>query len=182
MNFAAQIRAIRHNDNSTLRALYVDNYRQAEKYIVANSGSPDEARDIFQEAFIAVWRNIQLGRFEPQHENSLNSYLMQVVRNKWLDHLRSARHRMTVPLTSDHTEEELTTAPADEQQKINSVKLHFQQLGELCREVLRRFYYEKESLRAISVAFNWTEATARNNKYRCMQKLKELLNTKQYSG
>lgn len=181
MNFAAEVRAIRHNDDKALRSLYIGNYRQAEKYILQNSGSRDEARDIFQEAFIAVWRNIQLDRFAPENENSLNNYLMQVVKNKWLDHLRSARHRMTVPLTTDHTEEEINILPAEQQQKIHRIKLHFQELGEMCREVLKRFYYRNESLREISAAFNWTEATARNNKYRCMQKLKELLNAKQYS-
>lgn len=58
---------------------------------------------------------------------------------------------------------------------IMKIKEQFKKLGSTCREVLIRFYYRKESLRLIAGHFDWSEATARNNKYRCLQQLREHL-------
>ncbi|HEY0040609.1 MAG TPA: hypothetical protein VGB71_08105, partial [Flavisolibacter sp.] len=56
-----------------------------------------------------------------------------------------------------------------------AVRENFTKLGNNCRELLNRFYFQKESLRTIALAFQWTEATAKNNKYRCLQQLRELI-------
>ena len=166
------------NDEKAIQQLYIESYPQAERYILANNGTRDQAKDIFQEAFIAVWRNVKMERFTPQHENSLKSYLMQVVKNKWIDHLRSAHHRKTVALNESAFENEPDELPADQQERIALIKKHFHNLGDVCREVLQRFYYQKQSLGIIAKAFKWTEATARNNKYRCVEKLRAALSSK----
>lgn len=172
-----QFRAIRLNDEKALKLFYQAHYARVEKYVRDNSGTTEEAKDIYQEAFIAVWRNIQLDRFTPGSNTSLGTYLYTVARHKWLDHLRAAKRKPQVSL-SETTE--LAEPPSglseEELQRINSIKSNFGQLGKTCRDVLERFYYKKQSMRTISAALQWTEATARNNKYRCIQRLKELVN------
>jgi RNA polymerase sigma factor (sigma-70 family) len=163
------------NDEKAIQQLYTDVYPIAERHILANTGNREQAKDVFQEAFIAVWRNVRMERFTPRHDNSLKSYLMQVVKNKWIDHLRSAQHRNTVPLDESAFENEPDSLPAEQLEKIALIKKHFGSLGDVCRELLRRFYYEKQSMSIIARAFNWTEATARNNKYRCVEKLRSAL-------
>src|SRR5688572_2269103 len=92
------------NDEKAIQQLYIESYPLAERHILANNGTREQAKDIFQEAFIAVWRNIKMERFTPRHDNALKSYLLQVVKNKWIDHLRSAQHRKTVPLEESEFE------------------------------------------------------------------------------
>jgi RNA polymerase sigma factor (sigma-70 family) len=167
--------AFKANDEVTLRTFYEDNYDKTEKYILNNSGTIEHAKDIYQEAFIAVWRNIQLDKFYPENEQSLAGYLYRIAKNKWLDHLRSGHHKKTMPLADsaeDITDE--LSSPEDEKY-ITDVKKQFGQLGKNCQEILTSFYYRKESLRTIAQKLEWTEATARNNKYRCLQRLRELL-------
>lgn len=174
--FAEQLLAIRSNDELVLKRLYQENYRKAEQYIRNNSGTEEEAKDVFQEAFIAVWRNIQLERFVPESAASLNAYLYQVSRNKWIDQLRLKKTRRTVSWddTPEHLEPMLPTE--EESDHIGLIKKHFAALGDQCRELLKLFYYEKESLRNIAARFSWTEPSAKNNKYRCLQKLRALIN------
>lgn len=174
-----QLAAIKANDEKTLKFFYQMNYPKVESYVLMNSGNVDEARDIYQEAFIAVWRNIQLNRFEAVDETSLDRYLYQVAKNKWLDFLRSAKRKTIIPLTNDDNwvAESVDVSEA-EQAKISSIKANFKRLGEQCRDILVRFYYRKQSMRLIADAMGWTEATTKNNKYRCVQKLRQLLNTK----
>ena len=175
LNSLEIIVAIKANNEDVLKCLYEDNYFKVEKYVLTNSGTIEEAKDIYQEAFITLWRNIQMEKFYPESEHSLNAYLYRIAKNKWLDHLRSCHYRKTVPLMAAADKREEEEIPEEDVQFIIEVKKHFQQLGENCQELLIRFYYKKESMRTISKQFDWTEASTRNNKYRCLQKLRELL-------
>lgn len=171
-----QIEAIKANDERALQQLYKANYPLVEKYVLQNSGTTDEAKDIYQEAFIALWRNIQLDKFTPTGNGALNAYLFQIAKNKWMDHLRSAIVKKTTTLDEKHqpamTFEELND---NDVERLKLIKEKFSDLGENCRELLTRFYYKKQSLKEIADALNWTEATAKNNKYRCMERLRAMM-------
>ncbi|RYF90867.1 MAG: hypothetical protein EOO03_02740, partial [Chitinophagaceae bacterium] len=78
------LHAVKNNNGQVLRQLYNDNFKTLLQYILQNSGTADDAKDIYQETFIAVWKNIQLGKFIPQHENALSAYIFQVGKNKWI--------------------------------------------------------------------------------------------------
>ena len=173
-----QSNAIKANDDVALKSLYKSNYYKIEKYILKNNGSIEQAKDIYQEAFIAVWRNIQLDKFYPENESALEGYLYQIARNKWLDHLRSNQYKKHTPLSNLTNRLPEETAGEEDNGYIDDVIKQFEQLGENCREVLTMFYYKKESMKTIAQLFDWTEATARNNKYRCLQRLRELLKNK----
>ena len=174
-----QLQAIRANDEKALRQLYVSNYHKIESFILKNSGTEEQAKDVYQEAFIALWRNIQLERFQPQNDTALDGYLYQIARNKWMDHLRSGHFNKVVSMdTADmHLPDDGGNA-SDTNALLDAIRLHFKLLGDNCRKVLTLFYYDNDSMKKIADEMGWTEATARNNKYRCIQKLRELLNKK----
>lgn len=159
-----------------LNELYRKNFLTVQSFVIANNGSTEQAEDIYQEAFVAVWRKIQLEKFQPEDDKSFSAYLVRVAKNKWIDHLRSKQFKVTVAFEAekyhDYTEEILP----EENEYLNIVRIHFEELGDSCKDLLSRFYFKKDSLRKIAVYFKWTEATARNNKYRCLQKLRNLIN------
>lgn len=167
--------AIKANDEGALKSLYQDNYLKIELYVINNNGSIDDAKDVYQEAFIVVWRNIQLEKFYPENENALAAYLCRIAKNKWLDHLRSAHYKKVSRINDEVDQFAEDLLPEEDVKCILEVKNKLKYLGENCREILKRFYYEKESMREIAAHFKWTEATAKNNKYRCLQRLRELL-------
>lgn len=169
-----ELEAIRANDEKALEQLYAVNFKKVERFVIDNSGSADEAKDIFQEAFIIVWRNVQLGKVIQNEATSLNAYLFQVAKFKWLDYLRSSVVKKTTIL-ADHHQELMTFDELDdiEAEQLVSIKKGFLQLGDKCRKLLAAFYYKKQPLKSIAVSFGWTDATAKNNKYRCLEKLRE---------
>ena len=170
-----QLLAIKLNDESALKALYKNNYHKIEAYILKNNGTEEQAKDIFQEAFVAVWRNIQLDKFQPENETAIDGYLYRIAKNKWMDHLRSSYYNKVVRMDDAHPDEEIDTVAPEENEYLILVRKHFQHLGENCKKILTRFYFHNQSLRKIGAAMGWSEATARNNKYRCINKLKELI-------
>lgn len=175
-HFLEHLQAIRNNSTQALQQLYTNNYPVAERYILQNSGTEEEAKDNFQEAIIAVWRNIKLEKFVPQNEAALKAYLLQVSKYKWISHLRSATFKNTRSM-NDETIPDVADdeKPAYEDHFITAVGEALIQLGGRCKDVLTDFYYNKKSMRDIAANLGWTEATARNNKYRCLEKLRNLL-------
>ncbi len=171
--------AMRSNHEPTLQKLYTDNYYKIEKYILNNNGTEEETKDIYQEAFIIVWRNVQLDKFTPGNESEVAGYLFNVAKFKWIDHLRSNHFKKIVHIEYEEGPLEIIeeTINAADSNKLLMVRNKYKQLGSTCKRVLTDFYFHEKSLKAIAAHFNWTEATARNNKYRCLQQLRTLLKT-----
>lgn len=161
------------NDDKVLETLYTANFYKAEAFVIANSGTAEEAKDIYQEAFVSVWQNVKAGRFAAQNGSSLEAYLFQIVKYKWYDYLKAAKKMKSVPV-EDHGFTE-AVYNEDEQHYLEKVEQHFKNLGEPCREVLTLFYFMKQSMQQIAAGFSWTEATAKNNKYRCLRRLRNLV-------
>ena len=90
--------AIKTNNQTVLKQLYQDNYRKIEIYILQNSGSMHQAKDTYQEAFLAMYQNIKAGKFTPSNETATQGYLYQIAKNKWRDFLRSSQYKKTAPL------------------------------------------------------------------------------------
>ncbi|WP_114748201.1 RNA polymerase sigma factor [Pleomorphovibrio marinus] len=171
------IEGIRSNDDQILRWLYQSQYPKLEIYILNNNGNVEQAKDIFQEAFVALWKKVKEKGFEPNNGTAITGYLYQIGKNKWLDYLRSAEFRNTIKMETyfDTEEAEEGNYLAEYERQ---VAIEFQSLRKNCQELLRRFYIEKESMKTLAEFFQWTEATARNNKYRCLQKLREKIKAK----
>lgn len=170
------VEGVRANDAAILKWLYQSQFPKVRKFVLDNNGDEDQAKDLFQEAFIAVWHNLKENKFTSENGTALTGYLYQIAKNKWLDYLRSSQFKKTVFLQTEHDKIDEEDDPEWMQYR-SLVAAEIKNLGENCREILRRFYFAKESMELIAKAFHWTEATARNTKYRCIQRLREKVKT-----
>ncbi len=178
-----RIAAIKANNEVVLKQLYLENFPKVEKYILLNGGTKMLAKDIYQEAFMAVWNNVRLDKFVPKGDSALNGYLYSIAKNKWIDYLRSNEYKKKRPLDenslkTNFKEEISKTELEDESEnRLNKVIETFNSLGKACKELLTVFYYEKKSLREIAKELKIGEASARNKKYRCIEKLRAMVLT-----
>lgn len=173
------IDAIKSNNNEILKQLYVNNFKKVEYFILKNSGSQSEAKDIYQEAFISMWNNVKNDSFSPQNDSALQGYLYQIAKNKWLDVIRSKRFKTTQSLTSKpnlHIKQDDVDVHIDNDHdtKLITAMKAFKDLGQPCKDLLNTFYFEKKSLRDIASELNIRESSVRNKKYRCMEKLRNI--------
>lgn len=172
------IAAIKANDSVTIKSFYIANYRKTQSLILNNSGSEEDAKDVYQEAFIVVWNNIKNNSFIPINETAIEGYLFSIAKNKWMDIVRSARFKHTNNgINEDIIKGEINDVYQDEvyDLKLKSTMNAFKNLGEPCKELLTTFYFKQKSLKDIATLLNIEEATARNKKYRCMEKLRSLV-------
>ena len=168
--------AVKENDSEILKSLYQANYPKIEALVLKNNGSTEQAKDIFQEAFLAFWRNTRAGKFTPKSESAIGGYIYQIAKFKWTDVLRSAHNKKVVSMEEKFPNPIAMDILSDEdEEKLERVMKAFGDLGDGCKTILTLFYFDKKSMRDISASLEIDEASARNKKYRCMQRLKALV-------
>ena len=155
--------------------LYQSQFPKLRRFVLTNNGNEDQAKDVFQEAFVIAWENIKKGVFIPGNNSDVNAYLFRVAKNKWVDYVRSAGYKKNVSLEIQHDKQEEEGEAEDKESALQRIEKGLKTLGDKCRDLLKRFYYRKESMATIADNFGWTEQTARNNKYRCIQQLRDEL-------
>lgn len=176
------IDAIKTNDSVVLKALYTLGYSKTEFLVLSNNGTKEDAKDVYQEAFIAVWRNIKNNTFIPLNESALQGYLYTISKNKWMDIIKSSRFKKTELVFDEKSlknksDDELNDLNQDDflDKKLKITMDAFKNMGHPCKQLLTDFYYEKKSLKDIAIELNIEESTVRNKKYRCMEKLRTLV-------
>jgi RNA polymerase sigma factor (sigma-70 family) len=167
------LKALLCNDQQGIRLLYRDHFPAVQRYVLDNSGTEDDAQDIFQEAFLVLWLRVKEGRYEAGTTSDPGGFLFQVAKHKWLDVLRSAKHRHMRVLRDEEMHglvaEPVTSGTEEQLARLRAV---YARLDAKCRQVLDLFYFERKDLASIARMLSVEEESIRTIKYRCMMKLR----------
>jgi len=164
------------NPEHILKQIYEENYPWLESYIRQHSGNDSDAKDIFQESIAAAWINVREGRFKGSAEQ-FNAYLRQICRYKWINQIRSGTRNKIIyneALLQQETGGNDHDIVSEQLQQAGLLQQSFAQLGTKCKQVLRLFYYRRQSLGEIAGSMGNTEESIKTIKYRCMVRLRKL--------
>lgn len=167
--------AFKNNDQKVMHLIYQNTFPKFRSHVLKNSGNEAQAKDVFQEAFVSCWRNIKEGKLK--QESNVEGYLITIAKNKWIDYLRSSTFKkMVVTESFSHLSivSEESEKALEKETNIRVVRDAMDQLKESCKLLLRLFYFDRKSMEEISKVMNLAPASARNQKYRCMEKLRAL--------
>ena len=163
------------SDKKAIETIYRENYNMIQSLIINNSGSADDAKDIFQETMIVLYEKVRSGAFELNC--LIKTYVYSVSRRLWLKRLQQMnRYAPALENLKD-------TVPVDEEIEENErINNEFQvmekaigSLGEPCRSLLEAYYLEKKNMQDIALSFGYTNAeNAKNQKYKCLMRLKKI--------
>jgi RNA polymerase sigma-70 factor (ECF subfamily) len=182
---AGLIRAAQRGDHDAFESL-VRAYDQSVLRIALNLlRSPDEARDVYQEAFLKVFRNLHQFRFDC----SFHTWLYRIVTNVCLDHLRRRKVRKEESTLVETPEgpvdrmaqvEESAPESDPERQTWNRelgarIVKALDGLSPRERTVFELRHYEGLRLRAIGEMLGTSEEAAKNCLFRATRKLRENL-------
>lgn len=168
---------LKNNEQSAFEYLYKNNYPAVRQLVFQYKGSDDDAKDIFQEGMIALWNNIRSGSYQLRPDVKMSTYLIQICKLRWMDRMKKASNRYELRQESyqepaQEAEVEINWINQEEQSEFQQ---QFARLGERCQQLLKRFYFMKQSLQEIAERLGIGEASAKNEKYRCMQRLKKIV-------
>ncbi len=163
------------NDRVAVETIYGENYRVIQSFILKNSGSFDDARDIFQEGMVVLYEKSLDPGFTLTSQ--LRTYLYSICRRLWLKRLQQ-EHRFTAHIES-HDETIAVEEEIEAKEKLDSdfalMENAMRNLGEPCKSLLEAFYIDRKNMNDIADEFGYTNAdNAKNQKYKCLVRLKKL--------
>jgi RNA polymerase sigma-70 factor (ECF subfamily) len=179
------IRAAQRGDQDAFEQL-VRAYDQSVLRLAMNLlRSPEDARDVYQEAFLRVYRNLHSFRFDC----SFHTWLYRIVTNICLDQLRKRKVRKEEPAVVETSEGpidrmeafEEDAAEADPERSMWNRELKrkiedaLQDLTPRERMVFELRHYQGLRLRNIGEMLGTTEEAAKNCLFRATQKMRSVL-------
>lgn len=165
------------NDRKAIEAIYKGHYKMVQALIVANNGTAEDAKDIFQEAMVVLFEKVSTGVFELNCQ--LKTYLYSVSRRLWLRRLQQqSRYLLTDTESEAAAVEEDTKEHERRDGEFALMEKAMASIGEPCKSLLEAFYIHKQGMQEIAAAFGYTNAdNAKNQKYKCLMRLKKLFFT-----
>ncbi|MBN4072629.1 sigma-70 family RNA polymerase sigma factor [Crocinitomix catalasitica] len=163
---------IRTQDTETLTNIYQEVYPMIEKYIIDNSGSREDAKDIFQDSMFLLIKKVESAEFELR--SKLSTFLYGIAKNLWLKKLTGKKlDASAYKVETDYKDEENDDFQL---RRVQVVKAALDLLGEPCRTIIVEFYYFRLSMEEIAEKFHYANPeTAKNQKYKCLMRLKKLI-------
>lgn len=160
-----------------IRFLYRENFDMLSRYILNNSGSGQDAEDVFQEVLVAFIHLLKAGKF--RGESSIRTFLFSLNKNIWLNELKRrgrASAREEKYEKAMNREEPTADIAMELRQTKQELLKTLDALGENCKKILLLFYYENRSMKEIVTELPYeNEQVVRNKKSKCLKKLEELV-------
>ncbi len=169
------IKGIKRRDNTILQYVYKTYYPIIREFVVKNHGHSEDARDVFQEALVVIFR-------KTQEENlvlnsSFTNYLYTISRYIWLNVLKKRKiyteKIVEIIRPSDIMSNQAHEIEASMERKI--YQYYFSKLSKDCREILTMFYNEL-SFREIAEKLGFSsEEYVRKRKHLCKEQLIKMI-------
>lgn len=179
------IRAAQQGDHDAFEQLVRTYDNSVLRLAMSLLRSPEDARDVYQEAFLRVYRNLHTFRFDC----SFHTWLYRIVTNICLDHLRKRKVRKEEPAVIDTFEGPVDRMDNFEQDSTDSDperSMFNRQLGRRIDEALTELtprermvfelrHYQGLRLRNIGEMLGTSEEAAKNCLFRATQKMRAVL-------
>lgn len=173
MNEKEIFERIQRGDEKALEFLYKKYYRMMTKLVITNSGTEEEARDIYQDALIVFWQKATSGNLILT--SKISTYIYSICQNLWRKELERKKR------LSNEEKDAAVTIDTETAEKEKIIAQCMDQLGETCKKVLMYYYFEEMSMQDIAEKLGFANTdTAKTKKYKCKKKLDELVKA-QYS-
>lgn len=170
------IRQVRGLD-AAIKSIYRDHYESLAWIVKNNSGSQQDAEDIFQEVLVNFIELVQKDKF--RGESSVKTFLFSMTKNTWLNELkkrgRSDSRELKYEKMKDKEETDVSHLIAEREVKKQVMDI-VSQLGDTCKKILVMFYYENLSMKEILANLEYeNEQVVRNKKYKCLKQLEQMI-------
>lgn len=170
----ALILELRKKNEVALKQLYRENYSMVLRLVINNSGTEQEAKDVYQEAIIHFYERLSQTEFALTCK--IKTYLYAVCRKLWLQRL--AHRNKYVRIEEGERVPDADGVVTD----VETKEMHYavmgdslNKLGEPCRSILEDYYLQGHTMEEITMKFGYTNTdNTKNQKYKCLQRLKKL--------
>jgi RNA polymerase sigma factor (sigma-70 family) len=167
----AILEGLKTSDSNVLEYVYKKYFPVVRFFVIKNSGTDEDAKDVFQEAVIILYKKLKDGSLDLTC--AFKTYLYSVCRILWLRQLEKKKVRNEV--VSDNQVfiqlDEDVEGLAAEQEQFRIYQKHFKLLHKDCQDILQLFL-KKVSLKEIAQKMNIkSDKYLKKRKYDCKEAL-----------
>jgi RNA polymerase sigma factor (sigma-70 family) len=170
---------IRNNDSKILNEIYEKYSKAIVHYVTSNSGTIEDAKDVFQEGMIVLFRKVNAEDFELT--SNLLTYFYSICKYIWYNKLRK-KSITTVEFDNIHEPSDTHSIQKDLERKERSTfyQQKFKTLGEGCQTILT-YFYEGFKMKEIAEKMGFASANyATKRKHKCKEQLMNLITKDKY--
>ena len=147
--------------------LYTSAWPKVKRYIKSHGGNTEQAEDIFHDIIIKLMVKVRKGDLPDLLD--INGYLFVMAKNLWIYTVRRNSKFSLFDVMIERAESPTTDTSLELEQLVNEI---LNQLGGICRDLLRLTYFENVSLKVAAETMGLSSAdVARTYHYRCKKKL-----------
>lgn len=159
-----------------LEHLYEKVLPKISKYIRKNSGTEDDAFDIFQDGVIIFYKYLITGRYREEFE--IAGFLYTVCKNLWINKVK--HDKMLIRIEENHDGPDNCENILDfiiTKEREEEVRRLLMKLGERCRKLLQYVFFNQLSTKEICDKMGFANVnTLKTKKYKCKKRLLEIIN------
>jgi RNA polymerase sigma factor (sigma-70 family) len=165
------LESLRKEESASYTLLYKFYFPSTAKYIKQNSGSDQDAEDIFQETIIILLSKVRQPGFVLT--SSLKTYLFSISKNLWLKKIRNVKrlnqNEDITSVSAQHFEDEPI-----EDNKEEKITTWLNKITANCKRILKAIFFLGEPMDALMTRMGWkNKHTASNQKYKCIEQIRK---------
>ncbi|MEM9339894.1 MAG: RNA polymerase sigma factor [Bacteroidota bacterium] len=166
------LNALLEGDEKGIEALYDLLAPKITKYITANNGTEDDAKDMLQKTMLQLALRKEANKLDVK--SSIEAYAFTIARNLWRNYKKKSGEWVT-----EESQKTLLSKEAEliedaiEQEKWDLFQEKLALLSENCQDLLRRVFDQQPYADIAKELFYASENVVRQRIFKCKKKLKE---------
>ena len=155
--------------------LYREYFPVIRSFVQNNSGSEEDAADLFQDALIVFYHKVRDKKFELSC--TIKTFIFSICKRQWLKKLNRKKQQ----LLKNETFETVSLEPniediLEDSEQSKLVSRLLKQIGEDGERILTYFFFDGMKTEEVTQKMGFAnEQVTRNKKSRCLKKLRDLL-------
>lgn len=170
------IKGLQSGNQQVYNDLYEYELPKVKNLIIQNSGSIDNAKDIFQDAIVILLEKINSNSLNLN--SSIKNYLYSICKYRWLYQLRQNKKEKQMIKLFDEWDYETDISICDYNAPdiFEDISAEINNLGDSCQRLLECYYFKFMSWDEIASTLGYSNAaSARNQKYKCLARIRSTL-------
>lgn len=165
---------LKGENNQAFGRLYQSYFGMVDYYIIKNSGSTNDAEDIFQDTMVVLIEKLRQDNF--QLTASIKTYIMAIAKNLWLKRLRNNRVAMDFELLyEDEFMQEIDLSIEAEKSYKDKLQNYMHKITKHCKGLIHDIFFKEKAIEQIQKEYGYTSIhNAQNQKHKCIEQIRKV--------
>ncbi|SDS45856.1 RNA polymerase sigma factor [Christiangramia echinicola] len=159
------------NYEKVFSRIYNEYFPMVEKFVLINSGNTFDAKDLFQETSIILFKKLEDDNFKLTAR--LKTYLMAIAKNLWYKKIRDKKEFAGLEDYTHGFYEDIDLYIEKEKSNFEKLLFLMGKVSKHCNQLINDIFFKTISIDEIQQNYGYTSKhNAQNQKHKCIKQIK----------